>query len=116
MSTHTDSSERGNGGQDPDEDLTFEDVEFIAIARADAVVETLSRMSIWEARNLARIVESITTAISEEEDAGSHAVTSVPWQGPELQGSQIVPPARRIDAALVHDTTQRASREPDARR
>lgn len=79
-------------------DPAYHDVPLVivGIATADSVVEMLGRMSIWEARRRARLVEELAALVSAEAAEGAETARSVPWQGSALPGSDIVPPARRI--------------------
>ncbi|WP_454300202.1 hypothetical protein [Salana multivorans] len=87
----------------PDPAHGSEPIVLIGIVRADSVMEMLGRMKIWEARRRARYVESLATLVSgngNKNDDELQPAGCVPWDGPPLEGSQVVPPARRI----VHRT------------
>lgn len=78
----------------PDPEYSEKPQVILAVCRADAVIELIGRMNIWETRRRARIVESLADLVRDVDEPP--ADRSIAWQGPALQGSGIVPAARRI--------------------
>ncbi|QCR20342.1 hypothetical protein [Agrococcus sp. SGAir0287] len=76
----------------PDPEFSDRPQAILLLAKADAVFELLHDLDAWGLRRRLRILDVLATRTSDEPDRRP-AIRSVPWDGPALAGSTLVPAA-----------------------